>query len=346
MSKNIENDTYACGIKKLSTQDKYYIDLLRKIRNSVLPEPNAIIKLINHSKKLFLKEDNIVYLHYRDTSSPVKIYGDVHGQYYDLLSTFAESKINSYNIFLGDYVDRGLNSIETMVFILLLKALCPRKTFILRGNHEFEDITYFYGFQTECLEKYDTYIYEKFIDLFRYMPVCCIIESKKHLGIGTPNYRVVTKRFFCVHGGITNKENLIKEITKVDRTRPSKFVMDLFWSDPTEIDNGFINNPRGAGVMYGEESLLNFLKQNGFDYIIRSHQLVMDGFKKYFQDKLLLVWSAPNYCYRQGNAACYIKIDTNSSHDYEVVFFDKVEVQYRKNLPLNHTTVDYYTLKE
>lgn len=341
--KRNKNISFNFKKKENSSNMKYYL-LLKDLKKSILPNSNILIHLINQMKKLLIKSNNIIYLKFNDKNSSIRIYGDLHGQYYDLLSTFNELDINLYNIFLGDYVDRGINSIETMIFIILLKLISPNKTILIRGNHEFEDITHFYGFKAECIEKYDIYIYEKFIDIFKYLPVCCIIETQKEIQKETNE--LLIKRFFCVHGGITDKDNLMEEITKIDRTRPNKYIMDLFWSDPNEIEEGFINNPRGAGVLYSEKPFNEFLINNKFDYMIRSHQLVMDGFKTYFNNKLLLVWSAPNYGYRQGNKASYIKIDINSELDYEVIYFEMVKEQFKKNIPPNNINIDYYILNE
>lgn len=79
---------------------------------------------------------------------------------------------------------------------------------------------------------------------------------------------------------------------------------DLLWSDPEgnlyynlEIDD-WENNPRGAGVIFGTKLVDKFLKENSIDYIVRAHQLIMEGYKIHFDNKLVTIWSAPNYCYR------------------------------------------------
>lgn len=83
---------------------------------------------------------------------------------------------------------------------------------------------------------------------------------------------------------------------------------DLLWSDPEgKLLTIFIkikdieeweNNPRGAGVIFGTKLVDKFLKENSIDYIVRAHQLIMEGYKIHFDNKLVTIWSAPNYCYR------------------------------------------------
>lgn len=80
---------------------------------------------------------------------------------------------------------------------------------------------------------------------------------------------------------------------------------DLMWSDPEEI-NGWSMSPRGAGYLFGGDVVAEFCMTNNVTQIARAHQLVMDGYKKMFNDTLVTVWSAPNYCYRCGNVAAIL----------------------------------------
>ena len=108
-------------------------------------------QLWEKTKEIFIEESNVQYV-----NAPVIICGDIHGQLYDLLELFKKGGEipNSRYVFLGDYVDRGYNSVEVIELLLALKIKYPGYITLLRGNHESRKIFYSYGFFEEVVKKY------------------------------------------------------------------------------------------------------------------------------------------------------------------------------------------------
>ena len=148
--------------------------------------------------------------------------GDVHGQFHDLIELFrvGGEVPNTNYLFLGDYVDRGAASVETITYLTLLKLRYPRRFTLLRGNHETRQITQVYGFYIECQRKYGSpNVWAHFTDLFDYLPIAAIIDGK----------------VFNVHAGLSpsllnvDDINQIKRIKEIPHEGP---FADLMWSDP------------------------------------------------------------------------------------------------------------------
>ena len=198
---------------------------------------------------------------------------------------------------MGDYVDRGNNSMETFQLLLALKAKYPASITLLRGNHESRTVSNQYGFYDETIKKYGN------ANPWKYCT-----EVFDYLGLGA----IVDQKIFCLHGGLSPEVKSIDEIRNIDRRQeiPQSGVMcDLMWSDPETIET-WAMSPRGAGWLYGSKVVTEFNHINDLDLIARAHQLVMDGFKFWFKDEnLVTVWSAPNYCYRCGNVASILKVN-------------------------------------
>ena len=137
---------------EINFSDIGYLD--RSIANlaECKPLPEDQIKaLCEKAKEILVNESNV-----QPVRTPVTICGDIHGQFYDLKELFkigGELPDNNY-LFMGDYVDRGYYSVETVSFLVTLKVRYPNRITILRGNHESKQITQVYGFYDECLRKY------------------------------------------------------------------------------------------------------------------------------------------------------------------------------------------------
>jgi serine/threonine-protein phosphatase 4 catalytic subunit len=123
-----------------------------------------------------------------------------------------------------------------------------------------------------------------------------------------------------VHGGLSPSLKNINDIKQIDRVReiPQEGIFcDLLWSDPDDIP-GWANSNRGAGFLYGKEAVNSFCHQNELSLISRAHQLIMEGYKFMFNEKLVTVWSAPNYFYRCGNVASIMELDENLQRFFKI----------------------------
>lgn len=231
--------------------------------------------------------------------APVTVVGDIHGQFYDLLEIFNIGGFcpDTNYLFLGDYVDRGLFSVETISLLVCLKIRYPTRVHLIRGNHESRSISQSYGFYTECIRKYGSpRVWKYFTDTFDFLTLSAVIDNS----------------IFCVHGGLSPTIHTIDQIKIIDRFReiPHEGPMaDLVWSDPEEKLADFALSPRGAGYTFGMAIIQKFLECNKISHILRAHQLCNEGYEVLFGDRLSTVWSAPNYCYRCANLASVLEID-------------------------------------
>lgn len=206
-------------------------------------------------------------------------------------------------LFMGDYVDRGYYSVETVTLLVALKVRHPDRVTILRGNHESRQITQVYGFYDECLRKYgNANVWKYFTDLFDYLPLTALIDDQ----------------IFCLHGGLSPSIDTLDQIRSIDRVQevPHEGPMcDLLWSDPDDRC-GWGISPRGAGYTFGQDISEAFNHNNGLTLVARAHQLVMDGFNWSQERNVVTIFSAPNYCYRCGNQAAIMEIDENLKYTF------------------------------
>jgi len=275
---------------------------IASIRNCELLPERDLKHLCEYVQEILLEESTV-----QPVQSPVTICGDIHGQFHDLLELFrngGECPHTSY-IFMGDFVDRGYNSVETMTLLLLLKARFPHRITLLRGNHESRQITQVYGFYDECQRKYGNANPWKYCtELFDWCPLAALVD-------GT---------VLCVHGGLSPDIRTVDQMRMIDRKMeiPHEGAFcDLMWSDPDEIDTWAVS-PRGAGWLFGAQVTREFNEINGLELICRAHQLVQEGYKYMFNEGLVTVWSAPNYCYRCGNVAAILQLDDALGRDFKI----------------------------
>ena len=197
--------------------EKTHLKLKSHLHDEGRLSVECMLHLITEVTELFKKEKNLIEL---GSGKKINVIGDIHGQFYDLLTVFEKGgdiESNSY-IFLGDYVDRGNFSIEVLIYLYYLKIFYPDKICLLRGNHENKHICETFTFEVEVDAKYNTDVYNACIDSFNVMPLAATVNN-----------------YLCVHGGISPELPTIEEIQKLDRFKevPVEGPMnDLVWADP------------------------------------------------------------------------------------------------------------------
>ena len=259
--------------------------------------------LITKSKEIFMNQPTFLEL-----ESPISVCGDTHGQYPDLLKLFEAGGFppEANYLFLGDYVDRGKYSLETICLLLAYKIKFEENFFLLRGNHECASINRIYGFYDECKKRYNLKIWKAFIDVFNCLPIAASIDDK----------------ILLMHGGLSPELKNVEQLKKIMRPTdvPEEGLLcDLLWSDPDMNCDGWGPNDRGVSVVFNENVLKKFLEKNDLDLICRAHQVVEEGYEFFGDRELVTVFSAPNYCGEFDNAGAMMVIDENLMCSFKVI---------------------------
>lgn len=152
---------------------------------------------------------------------------------------------------------------------------------------------------------------------------------------------LIDREIFCVHGGLSPSIDTLDKVMLIDRKQEVPHdgpMCDLMWSDPEDID-GWSLSPRGAGFLFGGDVVAQFNRANKLSLIARAHQLVMEGYKQMFNNSLVTVWSAPNYCYRCGNVAAILQLNETLTRNY-IIF--EAAPQESRGVPAKKTMPEYF----
>jgi serine/threonine-protein phosphatase 4 catalytic subunit len=300
--------------------------IMETLEMELLPLEKDIKFLIAKAKEKLIEDPNVIIL-----QPPITIVGDIHGQFFDLLEIFnLTGRCPETNfVFLGDYVDRGYHSVEVILYLLALKVRYPTKVTLLRGNHESRTMTEFYGFYDECMKKFGSgMMYHLFTGVFDLLPISAVVGD----------------RLYLVHGGLSPNIQNISDINSLDRKKEisnSGDIANLCWSDPDEsLKTDWEVSPRGSGLLFGAEPVKKFIHTNSLDRIIRAHQLCQEGYTQLFENTLITIFSAPNYCYRCGNFGAVVEVDENNNSN--ISQYSHVENQYGDLGELNLSLPSYF----
>ncbi|KAL7416390.1 Metallo-dependent phosphatase-like protein [Mrakia frigida] len=261
------------------------IDRLLEVRGN---KPGKLVELKEHEiRYLCTKSREIVMSQpmLLELEAPIKICGDIHGQYYDLLRLFEYGGFppEANYLFLGDYVDRGKQSLETICLLAAYKIKYPENFFILRGNHECASINRIYGFYDECKRRYNIKLWKTFTDFFNCLPVAAIIDE----------------RIFCMHGGLS------PDLQSMDQIRRGT--------------SGWGPNDRGVSFTFGEDVVQRFLDKHELHVICRGHQVVEDGYEFFASRSLVTLFSAPNYTGEFDNAGAMMSVDESLLCSFQIL---------------------------
>ncbi|GMR52681.1 hypothetical protein PMAYCL1PPCAC_22876, partial [Pristionchus mayeri] len=299
----------------------YFNRMIKKITKKKYSERGHYVSCREYSLSLLSSLPKVLAceLPMIEMKAPAVIIGDIHGQYTDLTRIFdmfrnesSPGYTTSRYVFLGDYVDRGRQSLEIVMLLFMLKYCYPGQFALLRGNHECRAINKAYGFFAEIKERFldpkkANELFEMFNDVFCHLPLSCLLAGS----------------ILCMHGGISGKMKSRDDLLKIPKplkdVATNDIATDLLWADPmigltTEIKN----KVRGVSVYFGEATLDKVLADLDIKLVVRGHQMMMNGFN-FFHTKLVTVFSAAAYYPDKPNRGAVCVVDATGRISFRIV---------------------------
>ncbi|VDK63956.1 unnamed protein product [Onchocerca ochengi] len=277
-------------------------EAIRTTTNDIVAE-EELHRVCQKAKEAFINQSSLI-----EVDPPLVVCGDIHGQYSDLLRIYDRNGFppESNYLFLGDFVDRGKQNIETICLQFCYKIKYPENFFMLRGNHETPAINRVYGFFEECNRRYhSTRLWNAFQDTFNWMPFCGYIGG----------------RILCMHGGLSPHLNNFDQLRNlprpIDPPNPSMEI-DLLWSDPDQWVKGWQANTRGASYTFGQDVVVDVCQKLDLDLIARAHQVVQDGYEFFANRRLVTIFSAPHYCGQFDNAGGTMTVSEDMNCSFQI----------------------------
>jgi len=282
------------------------------IMNDIIANPykiselefHKISQILNKAEDILKEETLVMELNAENFGSETFVIGDIHGNLESLLKIIKiiERANPRYVIFLGDIVDRGPYQLECLILILALKIKQPNKYFFLKGNHESLEINQYYGFYQDFIFKYkDQSKFKDVLALYKVLPICALVN----------------RTVLCIHGGIPEDYEVLNKLKGV-KTQDldllskslAKSLKQIMWNDPKSNSTGFSDSFRGIDIKnFGEDVFKDFMEKTNLSSLIRSHELYPEGYRWFFNKRLLSIFSSANY--RGKNPASYAIIRNN-----------------------------------
>ncbi|MCF2139953.1 MAG: serine/threonine protein phosphatase [Candidatus Lokiarchaeota archaeon] len=279
----------------------------------------------------FYPQQIVEFKNFSPTKTDFFFIGDIHGSFSSLhrMISFFVKKIEAASsqqrhikiIFLGDYVDRNPLDLHTLVFLLLFNLKYPKNVLLLRGNHEEKTMNKQYGFRYSVLRQFPRSLFIQISEFFTKLPLAAIFSVPNSFSI------------IALHGGVPiNLEDplnpvLLRKI-ELKAAKSSILNMDelsqqILWNDPSETLPKSVefcpNRYRGGTFFEFNKQIFDiFMEANNFDLMIRGHQQFSTGYRFFFEQRLVSLFSTEKYV---GNRidGCIAQVNFPNKNDNEAI---------------------------
>ncbi len=251
---------------------------------------DIISNILKMAKNILEQENLLLEFSFKEIAEEVYVIGDIHGNLETLMRLIETINHNNPKIviFLGDFVDRGSKQFECLLIVLALKILFSSKYYLLRGNHENLEINEYYGFYQDFISRFnDQSKFKEILSIYNVLPICALVN----------------KEVLCLHGGIPEDNDILKKLQgqkckdfREVFTSNGQWIYQIMWNDPKSGLEGFSDSFRGPGIkFFGNDIFENFMKYNNLKYLIRAHEYFPEGYRWFFNNRLLSIFSSANY---------------------------------------------------
>ncbi|XP_017173970.1 serine/threonine-protein phosphatase with EF-hands 1 isoform X2 [Mus musculus] len=315
--------------------------LLQAFKQQQILHAHYVLEVLFEARKVLKQMPNFSHVK-TFPAKEITICGDLHGKLDDLMLIFYKNGLPSENnpyVFNGDFVDRGNNSMEILMILLVCFLVYPSDLHLNRGNHEDFMMNLRYGFTKEILQKYKLHgrkILQVLEEVYTWLPIGTIIDNE----------------ILVIHGGISEstdlntlhqlQRNKMKSVlmppvlgnqetgekrnksasnyVEPRKVEPDKTpsedltkqeweqIVDILWSDPRGKKGCYPNTSRGGGCYFGPDVTSKVLSKNQLKMLIRSHECKPDGYEVSHDGKVITVFSASNYYEEGSNRGAYIRL--------------------------------------
>lgn len=243
-----------------------------------------------------------------DTKERVVIISDIHNDSNTLSQIFHKLRIskkydyfnNAVFVFLGDYLDRGVNSLQVLRFILKFKSLLGNRCILIKGNHD--NILYsaekgYYAVHSphDTLDFFKGLFDEKFIlklkEFYELLPYFAFTKIKR-------------RKYLFVHASIPKDKDFVKfnlkllkeiDLPLTEKHEYRQLLTDITWGDASDVDFKNQENVTSIRYEFGRNQFEKFMKENDFEFMFRGHDAITDGYRIFFDGRLLSLFSSGGY---------------------------------------------------